>query len=205
MLTIPIRGIEPLVVHRFDQKAKLMMKMAEGSSAANKKNREARDYDAEATSKRHISTEGWDGICASAFRAAAISACRLVNFKMTMAKLSIFIIADGYDKEEGSPLVRIYGSEPETYTAPTRNSNGVVDIRSRPLYEKWACLLKVRYDADQFKETDIFNLFTRVGLQVGVGEGRPDSKASAGLGIGIFETVPAEEVDSFYKAFKIAA
>jgi len=27
---------------------------------------------------------------------------------------------------------------------------------------------------------------SRVGLQVGVGEGRPDSKASAGLGNGLF-------------------
>jgi hypothetical protein len=36
---------------------------------------------------------------------------------------------------------------------------------------------------------DIVNLISRVGLQVGVGEGRPDSKQSAGLGFGLFQIV----------------
>jgi hypothetical protein len=38
-------------------------------------------------------------------------------------------------------------------------------------------------------EADIANLIARVGLQVGIGEGRPDSKQSAGLGFGLFEIV----------------
>ena len=33
------------------------------------------------------------------------------------------------------------------------------------------------------------NLIARVGMQVGVGEGRPDSKQSAGLGFGLFDVV----------------
>jgi hypothetical protein len=36
-------------------------------------------------------------------------------------------------------------------------------------------------------DTDVVNLISRVGLQVGIGEGRPDSKQSAGLGYGLFE------------------
>jgi len=36
-------------------------------------------------------------------------------------------------------------------------------------------------------EEDVVNLIARVGMQVGIGEGRPDSKASAGLGFGLFE------------------
>lgn len=199
---IPIRGIEPLVIARFSKKAELMAKMAEGGAAKNKKERKARDYDAEAQEAKHVSSEGWEGVAASSFRAASISACRLVGFKMTLAKLSIFIVADGYDKEEGSPLVRIYG-DAETYTAHTRNQTGVVDIRSRPMYKKWGCMLKVRFDMEQFSVQDVYNLISRVGLQVGVGEGRPDSKSSAGLGYGIFEVVPTEEVDAFKKEYGI--
>lgn len=30
------------------------------------------------------------------------------------------------------------------------------------------------------------NLLSRAGLQVGIGEGRPDSKKSAGMGYGLF-------------------
>ena len=203
VLEIAIRGIEPLVVSRFNKKGDLMAKMSEGGAAKNKKERKARDYDLEAQDAKHISDDGWEGICASAFRAACISACRLVNFKMTLAKISIFVVADGRDKEERSPLVRIYGPKAITYTAHTRNATGVIDIRSRPMYQKWGCLLKIRYDTDQFTAQDVANLVARVGLQVGLCEGRPDSKSSAGLGFGLFEIVPSNDVTKFKKEYQI--
>jgi len=135
-----IEGTAPLVIERFSKKAELMAKMAEGSSAKNKKERSARDYDKEAEEARYRSPDGWEGMNAAAFRAAMISACRLVGFKMTLAKLSTFIEADGFDKNDGVPLVRVYG-ESHTYTAHTRNATGVVDVRSRPMYRKWAACL----------------------------------------------------------------
>ena len=46
--------------------------------------------------------------------------------------------------------------------------------------------LRMKYDAGQFTSTDIANLLVRAGAQVGIGEGRPDSKFSAGLGFGTF-------------------
>jgi hypothetical protein len=52
--------------------------------------------------------------------------------------------------------------------------------------EGWEAKLRIRYDADQFSLSDVSNLLARAGMQVGVGEGRPDSKDSAGLGWGLF-------------------
>ena len=49
---------------------------------------------------RYISKQGWDGFHAASIRNAMIDACRLVNFKMTLAKLSLFVIADGVDEAE---------------------------------------------------------------------------------------------------------
>jgi len=186
-----IEGIAPLVVERFSKKAELMAKMAEGKSANSKKVRDARDYEKEAEEARYRSAEGWEGMNAAAFRAAMISACRLVGFKMTLAKLSTFVEADGFDKNDGVPLVRVYG-ESHTYTAHTRNATGVVDVRSRPMYRTWAARLRVRYDTDQFKMVDVLNLVARCGMQVGIGAGRPDSKASAGCGFGLFQVVPTD-------------
>ena len=186
-----IEGVAPLVIERFSKKAELMAKMAEGQSAKNKKNRDARDYEKEAEEARYRAPEGWEGMNAAAFRAAMISACRLVGFKMTLAKLSTFIEADGFDKNDGVPLVRVYG-ESHTYTAHTRNATGVVDVRSRPMYRNWAAKLRVRYDTDQFKMVDVLNLVARCGMQVGIGAGRPDSKASAGCGFGLFNVVPTD-------------
>ena len=197
-----IEGTAPLVVERFSKKAELMAKMAEGQSAKNKKNREARDYDKEAEEARYRSAEGWEGMNAAAFRAAMISACRLVGFKMTLAKLSAFVEADGFDKNDGIPLVRVYG-ESHTYTAHTRNATGVVDVRSRPMYRNWAARLRVRYDMDQFKMADVLNLVARCGMQVGIGAGRPDSKASAGCGFGLFAVVPSDREKEVVKKYGI--
>lgn len=183
-----IRGTAPLVQARFSKKAELMAKMAEGSTAKSKRERKARDYEQEMKDAMHVSSEGWQGLPAPAFRAAMISACRLVGFKMTLAKLSVFIEHDGIDALDGLPLIKFDGT-PEINTMHTRNATGVVDVRSRPMWREWSAKVRIRYDADQFTLTDVTNLMQRVGMQVGIGEGRPDSRSSAGLGWGTFELV----------------
>lgn len=204
-LEVLIEGTAPLVIARFSKKAELMAKMSEGKSAKSKKERSARDYDKEADEARYFnSTNEWQGINASGFRAGMISACRLVGFKMTLAKLSVFIVEDDFDAELTTPLVRIYGAS-QTNTSHTRNATGVVDVRARPIYPKWASKLKVRFDADQFTAQDVVNLISRVGMQVGVGEGRPDSKSSAGCGWGTFRVVPDEEIADIATKYGIPA
>jgi hypothetical protein len=133
----------------------------------------------------YLAKDGTHGIPAPAFRNAIISACRLVGFKMTMAKMSVFVVADMLDAESGTPLVRIEGS-PEKYVSAVRNFTGVMDLRSRAMWRDWSCTLRVQYDADQFSIQDVTNLLRRVGTQVGIGEGRNDSRASCGMGYGCF-------------------
>jgi len=186
-----IKGTAPFVQARFSYKA--MQKMMEGMqdpTSKSKRTRVARDFDQDCRDAMHISTEGWVGIPASAFRAAIVSACRLVKFKMTIAKLSIFVVADGFDSVDGTPLVKLFGKH-ERLDMYVRNQTGVCDIRVRPMWREWTAVVKVRYDADQFTESDVANLMNRVGQQVGIGEGRPDSKESTGLGYGTFEIVNA--------------
>jgi hypothetical protein len=201
-VSILIRGTAPLVIERFSKKAEIMAKMAEGPSAKNKREREARDYERDAEEARYRSEDGWEGFNASAIRAGMISACRLVGFKMTLAKLSVFVEADDFDVADGLPIIRIYGDSC-VFTAHTRNATGVVDVRSRPQYRKWASVLRIKYDRSQFKMADMINLISRVGGQVGIGAGRPDSKSSAGCGWGTFEIVPGIEEDAVRKQFGI--
>jgi hypothetical protein len=195
-------GTAPLVIERFSKKAELMAKMAEGQQAKSKKVRTARDYDRDAEEARYRHKDGWEGMNAAAFRAGMISACRLVGFKMTLAKLSVFIEADGFDDKDGLPIVRIFGDS-QTFTAHTRNATGVVDVRARPQYREWACKLRIKFDATQFSATDVINLMSRVGLQVGIGAGRPDSKASAGCGWGTFAIVGGDKEKGVRKQFGI--
>jgi len=182
-----IVGTAPYVQARFSDKAMqaMMSKMAAGPTAAGKKVRKARDFDDDYKQAMHISDKGWCGIPAGAFRQAMISACRLVGFKMTLAKLSVFVDADGFDKVDGIPLIKLEG-KPERTDMAVRNATGVADIRVRPMWRKWSAKVTVNFDSDQFTIQDVTNLMQRVGMQVGIGEGRPDSRDSAGLGWGTF-------------------
>lgn len=186
-IALRIIGASPLVVCKFSAKAREQIKANQSAGSQKKKGgaREGKDFTAIYNAARHIAEDGWDGIHAGAFRNAMIDACRLVGFKMTMAKLGIFIDADGIDADEGVPLVRIIG-EPRQHEAMGRNATGGTDLRIRPMYWPWEMELKVKFDAEMFTASDVVNLLARAGQQVGIGEGRPFSKNSAGMGWGTF-------------------
>lgn len=184
-----IIGTAPLMVHRFSKKAELMAKHEAGSRAnKGKTDKPARDFDAdyEAACYRDVKA-GWYGFNASSIRNALISACRTAGIKMTQMKLAAFIEADGFD-EDGTPLIRIYG-EPVKDIRYARNQTGVVDLRARPRWDEWHATLRIRFDADMIAFADLANLLMRAGQQVGIGEGRPDSPKSAGIGYGLFDVV----------------
>lgn len=193
--TFAIRGLTPLVIHRFSAKTKqaFKLKMETGKAASSKKDREPQSTDELFELARYRSKEGWDGFHAGAIRNAMISACRLVNFKMTLAKLSIFVIADGVDEREPQiPLIRIIG-KPIKQEDIARVSTGDPYLTVRPAFHDWKAKVRIRWDQDQFTLADVSNLLSRVGLQVGIGEGRPDSKNSAGMGWGTFELEASHE------------
>ncbi len=187
VIPLEIVGTAPYVQHKFSAKAlkQIMETQAAGSTAKSKKKRDPKDFDEEYQACMHVSQDGWYGIPAAGLRSAMIDACRLTGFVMTRAKLSVFVVADGIDEDEGTPLVRIEG-EPRPHTGYVRLETGVIDVRVRPMWEKWSATVTIKYDADQFTPVDIANLLDRAGQQVGIGEGRPNSKKSHGQGWGTF-------------------
>lgn len=186
-MRVLIEGTAPYMQLQFSMKARLQMQENQeaGSTAKGKKVREAKDFDALFEEAKHVDAQGRMGIPASAFRNALIRACKAVGYEMTLARMSIFTEADTLDKLDGSPLVFIEG-EPERTIMPTRNATGVVDLRVRPMWRTWRASPVIKWDADQFTQEDVINLMVRAGAQVGIGEGRPFSKSSNGIGFGTF-------------------
>lgn len=189
-----IVGTAPYVQNKFAAKAKQMMRETQEAGSTSRKGRkkDPKDFEQCYRDAMHVSDDGWIGIPAPAFRCALISACRVCGFQMTKAKLSVFVLADGIDSDDGTPLVQIRTGEPEYHEMAVRNASGVADIRPRPMWRSWSAIVRVRYDGDQFTIDDVANLLVRAGQQVGVGEGRPDSKNSAGMGWGTFEITSRE-------------
>lgn len=189
-----IRGTSPLVLNAMSQKALNQIKENQEDPEGKKRGKilEPKDFRAMYEGARHRSREGWDGFPASAIRTGAIDACRLVGYKMTLAKMSFFVKADGFDRVSGQPLIKITKGKPHYVEHPVRIGplKDKVDIHARPMWnEGWEALVRIKYDADQFDETSIANLLLRVGAQIGIGEGRAFSKNSAGMGWGEFELV----------------
>lgn len=183
-----IVGTAPYVQNNMSERniTQMREKQVAGSQAKSKRNRVPKDFDAAYRGAMHLSREGWNGIPTAAFRAAMISACRTIDFKMTLAKLSLFIQPDGFDNRDGQGLTKIIGKS-HPFEMTVRLATGVCDIACRPMFDEWSAWVTLRWDADTFSATDIVNLLARAGAHCGIGAGRPDSKESAGMGWGTFE------------------
>jgi len=189
-----IRGTTPYVQNRFGQTAlALMREQQERGQTAIKKKRGPKDFEALYQESMHVSTEGWHGIPASGFKKSMVSACRLAGFPMTRTKLAVKVLPDGQSAADGVNLIRITKGEPHKVEHYVKNETGVADIRARGMWDiGWEAKVTVSYDGDQFGLVDVSNLLMRVGKQVGIGSGRPDSEKSCGMGWGEFELVGGE-------------
>lgn len=180
-------GETPYVSNNFSQEAQSQMaeKQKKGSQTQKGTKRAPKDFNKLYRGSMHISTAGWVGHPASTFRQAMVDACRLAGFKMTHAKMGVFVLCDGYDASDGRPLVKVEG-KPQEFRSFVRLADGSPDISSRARFEKWSINLKVEFDQDMFSLDDVAALLMRVGRQVGIGAGRPFSKTSCGQDWGRF-------------------
>ena len=191
-MTLSIKGTSPLVQNKMSEKQKrMMMEAMETTIKKPKSARAARDFEKDFQDAQHVSEDGWIGIPCVAFRAAMVDACRLTKtISMVIAKMAIFVKADGLDKADGTPLVRIYSPEPpEMHMGMVRIQGDKADIRARPMWRRWGCKVTIRYDGDMVTGEGVLNLLDKAGKQVGVQEGRNFSKNSVGCGWGEFEVI----------------
>lgn len=191
-LEVMIEGDAIYISNKFSKRNKeeLEEKQMKGGEAKRSK-KAPRDFDKLWKEAVHYSKAGWAGIPATSFRKAMISACRLVNYKMTLAKLAIFVEADGVDADDMTPLIKITKGTFKKQIAHVREpKSGTPLIVPRGYLEPgWQAKVRISYDSEQFREESIANLLHRVGRQVGIGGGRPDSTNSPGIGAGTFNLI----------------
>jgi hypothetical protein len=188
--TFRVYGTAPYMQNKFSgAKKDGMLRTQQQTKGTSRKAKKPRNIDADYEGAIHRTADGKYGIPAAAFRCALISACRVAGLVMTKAKLSIFCVHDDLDADDGTPLVYIQGGEPECTKMHVRLESGVASIAVRPMWREWSCDVTLKWDADQFSEQDVCNLLERAGQQVGVGEGRHDSKKSNGQGRGTFSLI----------------
>lgn len=187
-LVVGIRGSAPLMVHRFSDKMQKEIRDRQEAENSTEGPRKPKNYRKEFENARYIARAGWEGFYAGAIRNAMIRGIKFAEgIDMTEGKGLLFVLAEGFDRKDGTPLVRIRGAKGVHDSRPVRIGQGKVDIRNRPRYDAWHAKLKISYDADLLSAQDVLNLLARAGVSIGICEGRPSSPKSAGLGFGTFD------------------
>lgn len=187
-LTMRIVGTAPLVLHAWSEKAKRMIQEAQSGKPkqGSKKNREARDPEADFKGGMYLTQDGRPGIPARLFKASAVAAANDVGaFKTTMRR--VFFV-------EGT-ILPLEADEPVMREDFVRLESGVADIRYRPCWEKWAVTISVKYNSSVISAAHLINLFRTAGFACGVGEGRPNSPKGIGMNWGTYAVENVEGDD----------
>lgn len=181
-IQIPIIGVTPLIVHRFDEKSQKQIeesgKAEIGMKQGGKKKKIAdpmEDY--EASLYRLHDGSGY-GFPAVAFKAAMVdTAYRVYGKKMTDMKAFFHVIAD--DPVEN--LVRIEG-EPQLHESMVRvgGITKVASPRYRAMFPKWKAKITIRFIQDVITEAELLALLQTAGFSCGVGEWRPQKDGMNG-------------------------
>ena len=176
-LHLGITGKSGLICHHFSEKSRLQMQKTQSKAAKGPK--VARDPKAEYEGAFYKLEGGGYGFPCAGFKKAAIRAAKMLDgVNMTDARQMFFVEADDRDTT-GVDCVRIEGT-PEMRTDTVRLAKGVADLRYRPEFRDWSCTLKISYDEDLISGSQVVNLFMRAGLQVGVGDWRPEKDGDFG-------------------------
>ena len=175
-ISLRLTGTAPLIVHRFDEKAKLMMLNAQQSKTRAKK--EAKDPVALFEASKYLLDDGRDGFPAVAFKAATVGACRLFEgVKMVSVKQMIRVI--GYGGQQLVPL--ILDGPPIMREDTVRIGQGTADLRYRAQYDNWAVDLQIEYIPSQISLDSLVSLVDAGGIG-GVGEWRPGKSETGSYG-----------------------
>ncbi len=175
--TVVIEGMTPLLMHRFSEKAKRVMR--ENKAGKKTKEREPCDPEQEAADACYRIEDDRFGFPLTAFKEAIRGAAHVsIGVPKTLIGKSLFFHADG--QMDGVPLVVVNTPGYKVREDPARVQSGSMDLRYRPEFENWTVSLRIQYDVDLMTLDTIVNMIDRAGFGVGVGDWRPEKGGDFG-------------------------
>jgi len=174
--SVTVKGITPLIVHRFDEKAQKMMEDKTTGVAMDKKplrNPEElwRDaaYVVPGCEKMKDWTPGKYYFPASAFKHVFLYGVALLGDTKKMPKNK----ATGYMFPGEDPVLQFESVSLRKDTV--RIQSGTAMIAYRPQFNEWSCDLDFSYDGNAITLEQVVALLDRGGFAGGIGEWRPSS------------------------------
>jgi len=166
VLEIPIKGLTPLIMHNWSEKAKRMMPgHPEGEGVKKVRGKKNPKEEAEAA----LYKLGKDlGYPSKGFKAAMIAACRFFD-KPSMAEAKTLLTMD-------TEFTRIQGKK-ELHEDLVRLPKGGAELRYRYYIMDWSAVLRICYVAERISRESVIAL-ADAGGRCGVGDWRPSSPKS---------------------------
>ena len=176
MVKFRVRGITPLIVSRFSEKAKQMMleKQMKKASAGKEAKNPVEQYE---NSLYKFADGKRTGFPAVGFKAAMVRGGKQLGLTMTDLRGRFHVMADEGD------LVEIHG-EPHPREDMVRLATGVADIRFRgEYYAGWEAELTIQYFKNAISAEQLAQLLSIAGFSCGIGEWRPEKSNSGSFGL----------------------
>jgi hypothetical protein len=176
-MLVPIVGVTPLIVNRWDEKAKKKM-LDEMMGIKNPKR--PKDPDAEYLASMYHTKEGGYGFPVVGFKAAIVSAARFYGKEVSMVRLRQCLFLTGIpshdDKQLLTPIVGVPRSREDAVTVGMKGR----DLRYRAEFLEWEATLDVTYITSMLDGNSVLSLIDAAGRGVGVGEWRPEKSGQNG-------------------------
>jgi hypothetical protein len=188
LIRLRIVGTSPLIQHQWSNKAKEMMR--EKHAGKKTKNRDVRNIKNEAEEAAYKDANGKYGVPAMAIKSAIIGAAHKdLGIEKTLVKKALFLVCD--DKNGVIP----FDSDLKYVTREdcVRVGAGSADLRYRPEFRSWGCVVAFEIDNELLKSEDVVNLIDRAGFGVGICEWRPEKGGEFGRFV-VDSLFPVEEV-----------
>lgn len=188
---VPIRGITPVIPHKWSEKALRAMREKQSGSTVQQRHEAKVPLDEAEGCAYYLPDGVTPGIPATAFKAAIVGAIRLFD-GLTMKAGQQMVFTEGVGPDQ---LIAIEDYTREIREDLPRNANGSPDLRYRYAYYPWKLTLPVRYMPSQIDLTSVLSLVGAAGLG-GVGDWRPSAPKSHTGTFGMFEIDPDKEAQT---------
>lgn len=175
-IRVPIIGTAPLIVNKFNEKAKLQLL---ANMQGKKEPKKPKDPEAEYQASLYRTAHGY-GFPTVGFKSAIVSATRFYGKEVSMVRLRQCLFMQGVLSDDSSQILTpILGTPQLREDAVTVGVKGR-DLRYRGEFLEWKALLDIRFITSMLDANSVVSLINAAGMGVGVGEWRPEKSGQNG-------------------------
>ena len=174
-IEVEIKGLSPLIMHRWSEKAKKQMLDKQMKKTVKK---EVKDPEQDFKDSLYTFEDGKLGFPADAFKQAMIRGAKQLGLVMVDMRTGFFVHGE-YSTKDDRELVPMNG-ELSPREDMVRLNGTTSDIRFRGQVSNWTSTLHISYNAGVVSADQIINMLNAAGYGVGVGEWRPEKNGMFG-------------------------